>query len=133
MITGAVGERWPPRRAIGPDIRPAGESPPSAELETTLKAASGDEDEDEANEGAAELSDEDLTAIKKELSATRKRLKGLQKDLVTRLQKASVRVGRLVCSRAGIEPPKGRLALNRGPSCGRATRRARFCVRELVA
>jgi type I restriction enzyme M protein len=60
-----------------------------AGLEATLKAASADEDEDEASgEGEEELSEEELAAARRELSATKKRLKGIEKDFVTRLRKA---------------------------------------------
>jgi len=60
----------------------------TADLEATIKAGSGGNDEDDGEEVAAELSDEELIATKRELAATRKQLKGLQRDFVVKLQKA---------------------------------------------
>ena len=61
-----------------------------ADLESTVKAASGsnDEDEVEGEEVAEELSEEELKATKKVLAVVKKELKGLQKDFVDQLQKA---------------------------------------------
>ncbi len=61
-----------------------------AELEATVKPASeADEDADpDGDVGTGELSEEELKAVRKELTAVKKQAKGLQKEFVTRLRKA---------------------------------------------
>ena len=60
-----------------------------AELDATLKAAQSSEDEEEIEESDEKLSDEQVKALKKDLGATKKRLKALQADFVTQLDAAS--------------------------------------------
>jgi type I restriction enzyme M protein len=61
-----------------------------ASLDSSVKAASGgnDEDELEGEEVAEEVSEDELKATKKELASVKKELKRLQKDFIVQLQKA---------------------------------------------
>ena len=61
-----------------------------AGFEATVKAASGDDGEDDENgkDDADQLSAEKFKEVRKDLAIARKQLKSLQKDFIERLQKA---------------------------------------------
>jgi len=61
-----------------------------ADLQATVKAAAGGsvEDEEDGNESAEELSEQEIKAARKDVAAVNAKLKRLQKQFVTQLQKA---------------------------------------------
>jgi type I restriction enzyme M protein len=60
-----------------------------AELDAAIKAAQPSEDEEEAEEPEEKLSEEELKVLKKDLGATRRKLKALQADFVNQLDAAN--------------------------------------------
>ncbi len=66
-----------------------------AEIEATLKAASGGEEEEgeEAGEGEEQLSEEEAAALKKQLGAARKALKSKQEEFAHKLTGARKALG----------------------------------------